>query len=230
MAKAKCEPLKITAKLVDGRLNSAGGLIMLDAILYHAWFAKHAPHVLEGRREDEYDGHIGLPLRQLDGNRWAASRAVYEVVGQVVEQYSKRPDFFAGDKTPYLEKQKGIISSAVGPYRAYRNPSVIRVVKDGLLTFYAVGHADEVEALLALVPAVGKKPAMGYGVVERWTVEPAEADYTTEHPTHGLMRPMPVEEAEKRYPCPVMPFAVRPPYWKAKNMRMCYVPVPEAGT
>lgn len=229
MAKPKCVPLRVTAHLVDGRLNSAGGIVMLDAILYHAWFIRHAPHVLREGGTEGYTGYIGLPLRQLPGNRWAASRAVYQTDGQLVEQYSKRPDFFAADKMPYLDKQKGIISSAVGPYRAYRNPSVIRVVKGGMLTFYAVGHVDEVAELLDLIPAVGKKMAMGYGAVDRWQVEEIDEDYTTEHPEHGLMRPMPVEEAQRAYNCPVMQFAVRPPYYKACNMRLCYVPVPEAA-
>lgn len=226
MARPKCVPLQVTAHLVDGRLNSANGIVMLDAFLYHAWFLKHAPHVLLGQGRDDFDGYVGLPLKQLPGNRWAASRAVYETVGQTVEQYSKRPDFFAADKMPFLDRQKGIISGSVGPYRAYRNPSVIRVVKDSKLTFFAVGHRDQVEELLNLIPALGKKTAMGYGIVDRWTVEEIAEDYTTEHPEYGLMRPIPIEEADKAYPYPVMQFAVKPPYYKPKNMRLCYVPIP----
>ena len=50
-------------------------------------------------------------------------------------------------------------------------------------------------------------------------------DYTTEHPAYGLMRPIEVEKGDKKYNCPIMRFCIRPPYWKAKNMRMCYVPI-----
>ena len=64
MSKPKCTPLKITAILEDGRLNSADGIIMLDAILYHAWFLKFAPQVLEGIYDESQVGYIGLPLKQ----------------------------------------------------------------------------------------------------------------------------------------------------------------------
>lgn len=74
MAKSKCVPLKITAHLADGRINSADGVIMFDSILYHAWFQKYHPEVFLGMLKNEFDGFIGLPLRQMPGNRWEASR------------------------------------------------------------------------------------------------------------------------------------------------------------
>lgn len=65
MPKSKCVPLKVTAHLVDGRFSSADGIVMLDSILYHAWFIKHAPHVLEGIYKPEEIGFVGLPLKNL---------------------------------------------------------------------------------------------------------------------------------------------------------------------
>ena len=120
---------------------------------------------------------------------------------------------------------KGKISDSVGLYRAYRNPNIIRIVKDSKITFYAVGHKDEVQELLDLMIAVGKKAAMGYGFVKEWIVEDFDKDYTTEHPDYGLMRPIEVDKAEKQYNCPIMNYSVKPPYWKAQNMRLCYVPI-----
>ena len=225
MPKSKCVPLKVTAHLVDGRFSSTDGIVMLDSILYHAWFIKHAPHVLEGVYKPEQIGYVGLPLVHLEDNRWAASKAVYQEIDKIVEHYNKRPDFFAGDKLDYLDMDKGIISDSVGLYRAYRNPQLIRTVKDGILTFYAVGKKDKIEELLSLMIGVGKKTAMGFGIVDRWDVEEIEEDYTTEHPEYGLMRPIEVEKSEKVYDYPIMQYAVKPPYWKPKNMRLCYVPV-----
>lgn len=225
MTKEKCKPLKITAHLIDGRLNSADGIVMFDSILYHAWFLKYAPHVLEGRGSDNWSGFVGLPLLQLSGNRWAASKGVYKCIEQSVEHYNKRPDFFAPDKMQYLDVQKGIISDSVGLYRAYRNPQVIRIVKDGIIIFYAVGHCNEVQEMLNLIPAIGKKNAMGWGFVDKWEVEEIENDYTTWHPEHGLMRPIMVDETDENLKYPVMQYAVKPPYWKPKNARMCYVPI-----
>ncbi len=230
MAKPPCKPLKITAHLVDGRLNSADGIVMFDAFLYHAWFAKYAPEVLDGIKDENWHKYIGLPLRQIGKGRWAASRGVYECLEQTVEYYNKRPDFLAPDKMQYLDTKKGIISDSAGEYRAYRVPSVVRIVKDGIITFYAVGHCNEVLELLNLIPAVGKKNSMGYGFVDRWEVEEIEEDYSLWHPEHGLMRPLPIEdvtdadkEKVKRYP--IMQYAVKPPYYKVENMKMCYVPI-----
>lgn len=225
MIRAKSKPLKITAHLVDGRLNSADGIVMFDAILYHAWFIKYAPHVLDGCGNDNWSGYIGLPLLQLSGNRWAASKGVYECIEQSVEYYNKRSDFFAHDKIQYLNAKKGYISDSVGIYRAYRNPQVIRILKDGVITFYAVGHKDKVQELLDLIPAIGKKNSMGFGFVDRWEVEEIENDYATWHPEHGLMKPLPVEESAEKLNYPVMQYAVKPPYWNRKNAKLCYVPI-----
>ena len=231
MAKNPTVPIKVVAVLEDGRINSADGIIMLDAILYHAWFWAHAPHVLEGRGGDGVPGYgyIGLPLRQDAGNRWFASRAVYEQEGVSVEHWNKRPNFFAADAGRHLNLPKGVISSGVGLYRAYRMPQVIRHIRGGRLTFWALGHADEVRALLGSIPAVGKKAAMGWGTVRSWTVEEYGEDYSTFHPEYGLMRPMPVDRMPGLGGYPVMEYGVRPPYWKPVNCALCYVPVVEAG-
>lgn len=225
MAKSKCTPLKVTAYLVDGRFSSSDGVIMLDSILYHGWFIKHHPEVFDDSYEWRDIGNIGLPLRQLPDNRWAASKGIYEEIEVKVEHYNKRPDFFAGDKYHYLSQDKGEISDSMGIYRAYRNPQLIRTVKDSKITFWCIGHKNEVQELLNLMIGVGKKTAMGFGIVSRWEVEDCEEDYTTEHPEYGLMRPIEVEKPDKVYNCPVMQYAIRPPYWKQKNMRLCYVPI-----
>ena len=229
MAKGPTTPIKVTAHLLDGRLNSADGIVMLDSILYHAWFWKHKPEVLEGYGNETYDGYIGLPLRKLPGNRWAASRGVYTETGKTVEYINKRPNFFNADKIGHLGMEKGIISDSVGQYRAYRMPNVIRTVDKGIITFYAMGHRDEVQRLLDLMQAVGKKSAAGYGLVDHWTVEDCHADYSLWHPEYGLMRPVEVDSEDAAEMdlsgYPVMRYAIKPPYWKGKNMRLCYVPI-----
>lgn len=229
MAKQPTSPIKITVHLKDGRLNSADGIVMFDSILYHAWFAKNCPEVLEGRGRLKYNGYIGLPLRQLPDNRWAASKGVYSEIGQTVECMNRRPNFFNADKLQYLDMEKGIISDSVGLYRAYRIPNVIRTVKEGEITFWAMGHKSEVEELLSFIPALGKKPAAGYGIVDTWKVEDCEEDYSLWHPEYGLMRPVEVGSEESTRinlnGYPVMLYGVKPPYWKAENARWSYVPI-----
>lgn len=229
MAKSPTRPLEITAYLRDGRIVSTDGIIMFDSILYHAWFLKHAPHVLRGEGHDTYSGNIGLPLRQLPGSRWAASRGVYDEVSKQIEYYNKRPDFFASDKIGYLDMEKGLISDSVGKYRAYRNPVVVRTIKNATVKFYAMGNPDEVANLLSLMPAVGKKPSMGWGIIDKFEVREIDEDYSLFHPKYGLMRPVLIEEAENYdfdfSGYPIMNYGVKPPYWKPVNFRQCYVPI-----
>ena len=143
---------------------------------------KHAPHVLEGRGGDAYDGHIGLPLRHLPNNRYAASRGIYVETGHQIDYINKRPNFFNADKLHHLAEDKGLISDSVGAYRAYRIPQLVRTVKDGLITFYAVGNGEKVVELLNTMRAVGKKPSCGFGMVDKWVVEDCDTDYTLFHP------------------------------------------------
>ena len=229
MSKKPTTPIKVTVHLADGRLNSADGIVMLDGILYHAWFWKHCPEVLQGCGRLKYDGYTGLPLRQLPGNRWAASKGIYEEIGRTVEHINKRPNFLNSDKLDYLDMDRGIISDSVGQYRAYRIPNVIRTVKDGLITFWAVGHKDEVQSLLDCIPSIGKKYAAGYGLIDQWTVEDCYKDYSTLHTDYGLMRPIEVDSDEANCVditgCPMMQYGIKPPYWKTKNLRLCYVPI-----
>lgn len=227
MARPKSEPLKITAYLKDGRINSADGVLMFDSILYHAWFMEHAPHVLHGEGVDNYNGYIGLPICQMTGNRWRASKGIFQERGQNVEYYYKKPDFFAADKIDYLKDEKGLISGTVGKYRAYRMLQVIRTTDK--IEFYALGNADKISSLLKHIHCIGKKPSMGYGFVRQWDVEKIKHDYSVWHPEYGLMRPVPVDQADQM-PCdlsayPIMVYGTRPPYWKRCNMELCYVPI-----
>lgn len=228
-------PLKIEAHLVDGRIVSTDGIIMFDSVLYHAWFYKYAPQVLRGEYNEKLrNQHFGLPLAQLSETRYLASKAIYEESDVHIEYYNKRPDFFASDKIGYLTQNKGLISDSVGAYRAYRNPNVIRVIKNSKLTFFCNGNKEKIIDLLKYIPAVGKKPSMGWGIVDKWIVSEIDKDYSTFHPKYGLMRPVLLEEVIK-YPdidfekYPIMNYGIKPPYWKSCNFKTCYVPINLGG-
>lgn len=228
MAKPKTTPIKIYAEMLDGRLNSADGIVMFDGILYHAWFAKHAPYVLEDGGMDSFSGYFGLPLRQLPHNRYAASMGIYKEIRKEIDHLNKRPDFFAADKMDKLDAH-GIISGSVGKFRSWRIPNVIRIIEDATIVFYAMGHKDEVAELLKLISGAGKKNAAGYGVITDWAIEDCDEDYSLYHPDYGLMRPALPEELENleradREELRFMRYGIRPPYWKPCNMMECYVP------
>lgn len=224
MSHKTTEPFKVTCKLMDGRINSADGLLFLDSILYHAWFLKYAPEVFDGtqRKEEhpEWKCNFGLPLTRLPGNRYAASCGFYTQYEQHIEYWNKRPDFTSGTNGKYLDA-KGKIDTAAGALKAYHFPQIIRTVSD--IEFYGVGTIAKIKDLLSYIPAIGKKPAAGWGMVREWAVEPFEKDWSTDG-KYGLMRPMPVEEYSLKTSYRVMDCAVRPPYWKNINMELCYIP------
>lgn len=222
--KSKTQPLKITARLSDHRINSANGLVFLDCILYHGWFAKYAPEVLQDvGPHEKTDMNFGLPLRQLhtdSGIRYAASCGFYSQYGYKIEYWNKRPDF-TGKNAKYLAGG-GKIDTSKGELKAYHFPQVIRTVSD--IEFYAMGNAEKIKDLLSYVPAIGKKYAAGWGNVEEWVVEEFDEDWTTDG-KYGLMRPMPIEEYDPKDRIYTMgECAIRPPAWKACNHKLCYIP------
>lgn len=229
MGKKTTEPFKVTCRLVDGRLNSADGMLHLDAILYHAWFMKYAPEVLNGEGEKEkhkkWKGNFGLPLLRINTNgkyrmRYAASCGFYEQYCQGIEYWNKRPDFTNGKNERYLEA-KGKIDTKAGVLKAYHFPQVIRTISD--IEFYGVGTIEKIRDLLSYITAVGKKPAAGWGQVMEWKVEPFAEDWSTKG-KYGLMRPMPIEEYETEGEYRIMEYPLLPPYWKSKNTALCYIP------
>lgn len=227
MSKKTTEPFRVTCVLEDGRINSADGYLYLDAILYHAWFLKYAPEVMHGtaRREDipaKYN--FGLPLTQFHtgtGVRYAASCGFYHQYEHRIEYWNKRPDFTSGRNSRYLDA-KGKIDTGAGPLKAYHFPQIIRTVSD--IEFYGVGTIAKIRDLLQYIPAVGKKPAAGWGMVKEWIVEPFPEDWSTEG-KYGLMRPMPVGEYHPdRETYKIMQNGMIPPYWKPHHTALCYMP------
>lgn len=226
MSKSTTEPFKVTCRLLDGRVNSIDGLFFLDSILYHAYFLKHHPEVLQGMgRIDEQSRYFGLPLRQLstgNGLRYSASCGFYKEYAQTIEYWNKKPDW--EKRIDYLDMDKGKIKTSEGTMRAYRTPQVIRVISD--IEFYGYGTISKIEDLLSYIPAVGKKPAAGWGVVKEWIVEPWPEDWSTWSEKYGLMRPIPVGEdiGHDLSGYVIMDCAIRPPSWKSVNQTTCYIP------
>lgn len=220
--KSTTEPFRVICKLVDGRVNTADGLFFLDSILYHAWFLKYAPKVLTGE-EHEADKYLrfGLPLRQLPGNRYAASVGFYKDYGVQIEYWNKRP---AWDRHMEYLDGGGKISTGSGTMRAYRMPQTIHTIGD--VEFYGYGTIEKVRDLLSYIPAIGKKPAAGWGAVREWIVEPWPEDWSTWSDKYGLMRPMPITEniGHDLSGYLIRDCAIRPPAWKSINQTTCYVP------
>lgn len=220
--KKTTEPFKAICHLADGRINSADGLLFFDAILYHAWFLKYEPDVLNGLKKADKHYDMGLPLTKLQDGRYAASCGFYYQYNQKIEHWNKRPDFTNGINSPYLE-MKGKIDTSAGQFKAYHFPQVIRTISD--IEFYGTGTIEKIKDLLSYIPAVGKKPSAGWGLVREWEIEPFPEEWHT-YGAYGLMRPMPVETIHIDVDYRIMVCQLKPPYWKQYAAGLCYMPEP----
>jgi len=97
MARPPTTPLKITAYLADDIIDTTE-IIMLDAVLYYAWFTKN------GAKLDDNSSFrfVGLPLRQLPGNRWASSKGI--VFGSKMNFYCMGTKDKTRDLLSYMHK------------------------------------------------------------------------------------------------------------------------------
>jgi len=224
------EPLKITCKLLDGRVNSLDGIFALDSILYYAWFLENASGVIEGTQEYEEQAQLGydeLPLERLPENRFACSWGFYTEYEQNIEYWVKRPNFSSLSGLDYLDikGKSGKVVTSSGSLKAYRMPQVVRVISN--IEFYCVGIKSELEKLLSLITHIGKKAAMGWGAIKEWDINSFPADWSTYSEKYGVMRPLELHEAEKflserRYE--IRTVGIRPPYWKHENQKVCVLP------
>jgi CRISPR type IV-associated protein Csf3 len=209
-------PLIITAQLVTPILHAERERTHLDSILAFAALTNHPV-------ASDYDQAAVIPL-PLDLvwvspqglPLWACSPLMPVGDGLATREYwhkrypSHRADF--GDKL-------NAVTSA-GRWKEYRVP--VHAQQIDRLHALAIGHAEEIEALLAVVTHIGKKGSMGYGRVARWSVTPA---------AHTLadvlaLRPVPVAYYEGQQPVGALALnrGWTAPYWFSPWWADCMVP------
>lgn len=209
-------PLVITAELVTPVLHAERDRTHLDSILAFAALTDHPV-------ASNYDGAAVVPLPldlawvSPDGRPlWACTPLMPAGEGVATREYwhkrypSQRADF--GDKLNAV--------TTAGRWKEYRVP--VHAHSIDRLHALAIGHADAIERLLAVVTHIGKKGSMGYGRVARWSITPS---------AHTLddvlaMRPVPVAYYAGRQP--VGSLAINrgwtAPYWYAPWWADCMVP------
>lgn len=222
MTRKMTVPLKITCKLLDGRVDSADKFFFFDAIIYHAWFKKHHPETFEGTAKKWQDFPIGLPLSKNDSGIYHASMGFYHEYDYNTEYWNKVTNAAEKSGQEYVNfGGKTTINTTAGEYKRYRMPQIIRVIGD--VTFYACGRKEVVEELLSLIPYIGKKGSIGWGWVKEWIVEEIDEDksFVCEH---GISRPKKMDGSLDGQGYQVMNIRVSPPYWANGNKEICYIP------
>lgn len=217
--------LKITARLLDGRVNSNDGLFNLDSILAYAWMLENHPDELINNSL-KLDNLIEpeLPLARDKDNRWKVSLGFYKQYAEKVEYWHKKPNDFDAAFYVDFNGRRGKIDTQKGEYKAYRMPQLIRIISN--IEFYTVGDPDEVKRLLGYVTNIGKKGSQGYGYVKEWIIEEVEDDYTDIGP-YGIMRTKPFTGSElpndgQTYQ--IRKMRLKPPYHLHIDRVPCIIP------
>lgn len=209
-------PLLITADLVTPILHAERDRTHLDGLLSAAALTTHptASHydqaaVLPLPLALAWVSPQGLPL-------WACTPLMPVGIGHHgAEVWHKR---YPSHRAEFGHKLSAVTSA--GRWKEYRVP--VRPHQIDQLQALAIGHAESLEALLAVVTHLGKKGSMGYGRVARWTLTAAE------HSLADVLarRPVPTDyDGPHALPGIIEPHrGWTPPYWYSPRWSDCTVP------
>jgi CRISPR type IV-associated protein Csf3 len=224
------QPMKITAYLLDGRIAGTEPYFPLDSILAAEWIRRQHPEsYYEPPPPGVSEGWIEAPLpleRRGAGLLWYYACSFNQVRPETeyVTYWHRRFDDHL-ERFINFKGRRGKVSEQSGRYKAYRMPLNIMLLPR--LEWYAVGNLDAVQELCQGVAAIGKKPAQGYGIVERWDVKPWDDDWSVIGHGGALMRSVPELELPAGVDvgtCQRRIYGLRPPYWRRENQAEVWMP------
>lgn len=142
-----------------------------------------------------------------------------------VERLSKRIDTHKISFLLAPENRKSLLISS-GPYKMRYVPERIRLIDR--VCWFVRGDKKEINKLCKSIIAIGKHRNIGYGIIEKWTYDEIEEDWSITAMRHGkpvLMRTIPVGPNlqnitgyKKTFGSPCFP------YWHPENYMEIAVP------
>jgi hypothetical protein len=117
------------------------------------------------------------------------------------------------------------IHIGAGPCRSYRIPGDVAWAEDDEIRWWAIGDEGLVRELLGDIRYLGKRRAVGRGIVDRWVVEACEpwGDGFPVVNAGSPMRPLPLDWQGLVDP-PTAYHTLAPPYWDHAAEVLCAVP------
>lgn len=216
-------PLKVSCYAFNG--IASDGYLPLDSILAAIWMREHHPDAYYNNSVAAKDELIeaDLPIKRIDhGNGWYYACSFCQAIWSSgsISHWHKRSTL--NEQIRYL--RKGRLNLAQGKTKAYRMP-IFLLHAGTRLTWYLTGDQEWLIKRLPLIGAIGKKRAMGNGVVCDWQVEPIDENYSILKDGY-LMRSIPIPEVAKYNPTHyrIANYALRPPYWHRDNQMDLAVP------
>lgn len=215
------EPIRITAHLAQGYSAADRWSPAIDGILAY-WKARELFGPEEFALHASGQGAlstIGLELASEEHGGlwwWQASAPVIREAEVFARHYHRRFDEHAAYGV--LPETTRKVETAAGPYKAYRNQRLVRLVPE--LTWHVVGDIVEVQRLLERCAYIGHGIARGWGEVTRWEFAPGDENVARFH------RPLPrAFAAEHGIDGMLMDWGIRPPGRAKAHQELCVMPV-----
>lgn len=212
-------PLRIDAYLTGG-ICLPNHPIALDALLEAAVAARDG---IEPPATPLECRVLPVPLAEERGVR-LCTVGMYEIEQREAEYTNRRfPLSEAQDLGgPKLRR----IDVGAGATKSYRLPRERLHLRDDRMTWWTIGDAAEVRALLHWITGLGKRRAVGIGEVREWRVEETVSwgDGFPVLRDGAPMRTLPADwpglaaDAERAYA------TLTPPYWDHARRQLCAVP------
>lgn len=214
-------PLRVTAR-IGGSICMPERPIAIDGLLAAAVCIRSgvAPALT---REELVDVEIPV-MRSECGRYHLASFAEFEPEIHALRYLNKRPPIEQYQTIGSLAIKRVDIGSGVN--KSYRIPLETMQLVEDALTWWCIGDALEVTALLSLIHHLGKKRSVGLGRVVSWAVEPAEAWDGFPVMRSGMpLRTLPTETAGLDATCERAYAVLSYPYWRHEKEELCAVPL-----
>lgn len=211
---ANFQPLQVRAWLQTGIISDR--FLPLDGVLYYHTVRKAFENeefvTVPGVSILPESIGITLPIRKANAEQksWFYKCSFAQWPEHTIEDqqtYSKRFDIKFSRLIDF-GKKRGNVSTASGRYKGYHVKVYYRHAL--YVDWYVDGDRVAIENLLRFCTHLGKKPAQGWGAVNRWEVSSIPHDRSVRDDKGNLMRAVPIDK-------PSFTYGLRPSYWEPKH-------------
>ena len=208
-------PLQVTAHL-QGPITGAP---MLDALLEYV--AAQRLGLVAGFGEIQ---RMAIPVEREPGDRfWMASSP--DVLWDQREQRYIHRRFPIHEAQMLGDAKLRRVHIGAGACRSYRIPGDVAWADGDAIRWWCIGDKDAIEDHLIEIRYLGKRRAVGRGIVGQWVVEPCESWAGFPIVRDGQpMRPLPLDWPGLVDP-PTAYHTLSPPYYRHADEILCAVPL-----
>lgn len=153
-----------------------------------------------------------IPITTNEDDLFKASFMMYEDNGVEHISHLHKQWYAKEDKMVDFGRAKRKIEIAKGNFKSFSIPLSVKNIDKVWFRFYS-DNITEIERLIDKhLYAIGKKTAIGYGIIDRYTI------LETKEP---FLIPVPAKEEDLTQTNKIEFIAYKPPYWLPENHQYC---------